>query len=61
MKATRTAQTMPLLILNAGNCQGLFAIMYVGIENYGEAESANISAAKMGGKDHETSSGVMYA
>jgi hypothetical protein len=34
--------------------------MYVGIEDYSEADSANISAANMAGKDHNIGSEVMY-
>ena len=51
----RTAQTMPLLLLNARNYQGVLAIMHVGIKNCGVAGTANMCAANMGGKHHETS------
>jgi hypothetical protein len=34
--------------------------MHVGIKDYSSADSANISAADIAGKDYETSSGVMY-
>jgi hypothetical protein len=52
---------MPLLLLNAGNDQGLLPVMHVGIKDCGVVGSAIMCAANMGGKDHETSSGVMYA
>src|SRR6184192_328228 len=53
-------QTMPIIILNAGDYQGIFAVMHVGIKKQREENSAVINAANIVGKENEIGGGVMY-